>query len=741
MNSLKYISVLVLVIVFSNISKAAPQQNKKYNVNIPEVNQEPELVDYLSAMEKGNDQSLIGHKIDNLVTRSPINGKQSSQRTVVFLSYDKKHLYSVFMCFDDAPNLIRSTVSPRDEFSEDEDSVALHLIPFSSSQQMYGFQANAVGSQIDGVFSEGGGWDLSFNPNWFTESLIANNGYLVKIKIPLSSLRFPPGETQNWDFFVYRGIPRNNEDAYFPPYSTNIASRISQAGTLANINVERKPLKTELTPFVSTKESRAKSSLSSKEWENKNESNLGLDAKFVWDDRVVLDFTLNPDFSQIESDEPQIVTNKRFETFFPEKRPFFIENADFFSTPLNLLFTRKIAEPSAGLRTTAQLGSWSIAGMIIDDENPTSNKTIDDDAKISVTNIRKSISNDSYFGLFISDYSREKLDSTNIALQTRYRFNEYWNLDSQIAWSDNSTSTTSNEANALYLTINGAGEYWRYSAKAQSIAEEFDSPIGYIPRKGITEITQKYSYRFLADNPIFLSYSTEFELQNIWDREGIYLDQTQSVMFNTELPGQTFVNLKTTNKSERLGEDDYATLSQLTRFNQNTYFLGIKSLWLPSIGFDFNHKLGDIINYQPANDSSPELAKLQQTVLSISFKVTPKLKFKIQSLKNELDTVNNEKIFSSRQYRLKASYQFNQDWSLRFIFEQQKVNANATFSSMKDQNTTVGDLLLKWESTPGNSLFLGYGAFRDKYNNVLYAPEIRDRERSLFLKYTYRFNR
>ena len=222
MNTLKYLSALFLIIIFSNTTKAEQQKNITYKVNIPEVNQEPKLSAYLSAMENGNHQSLIGHKIDKLLTRSPINGAQSSQKTAVYLSYDKGHLYSIFMCFDDAPDLIRSTVSPRDEFSQDEDTVALHLIPFENSQQMYGFQANAVGSQIDGMFSEGVGWDLSFNPIWFTESLRTNNGYLVKIKIPLSSLRFPPGDVQNWGFFVYRGIPRNNENAFF-----NFASLIS----------------------------------------------------------------------------------------------------------------------------------------------------------------------------------------------------------------------------------------------------------------------------------------------------------------------------------------------------------------------------------------------------------------------------------------------------------------------------------------------------------------------------------
>ena len=378
--------------------------------------------------------------------------------------------------------------------------------------------------------------------------------------------------------------------------------------------------------------------------------------------------------------------------------------------------------------------------MIIDDESAKLNNTKSKDAKIAVSNIRKSIGNDSYLGLFISGYSKGEVESTNIAFQTRYRFNENWNMDSQLAYSDNSTNTISNEASALYLTFDGGGEFWRYNAKAQRISEEFDSPISYIPRKGITELTQQYNYRFLADNPLFISYTTEFELQNVWDTKGNYLDQIQSAVVNTELPRQTFIRFKAIHKSERLGENDYATLSQLTTFEQNTFFIGVESLWFPLIGLDISHKQGDAVNYQPAKESPPELAKLQQTVLSMSFKATPKLKFKIQFLQNRLDTTTDEKIFSSRQLRFKTTYQFNQDWSLRLIIEGQKVNANATFSSMKDQNIIVGDVLLKWESTPGNSLFIGYGTFQDEYENPLYVTAIKEEEKSLFLKFTHRFN-
>jgi hypothetical protein len=93
----------------------------------------------------------------------------------------------------------------------------------------------------------------------------------------------------------------------------------------------------------------------------KGDADAGLDAKFVIKDSLVLDVALNPDFSQVESDEPQVTTNQRFEVFFPERRPFFLENASFFQTPINLVFTRRIADPRMGIRLTGALPSASSA--------------------------------------------------------------------------------------------------------------------------------------------------------------------------------------------------------------------------------------------------------------------------------------------------------------------------------------------------------------------------------------------
>src|SRR5262249_22830285 len=96
----------------------------------------------------------------------------------------------------------------------------------------------------------------------------------------------------------------------------------------------------------------------------------GLDSKFVLKDSLVLDTTINPDFAQVESDEPQTTVNQRFEVFFPEQRPFFQENAGYFQTPIKLVFTRRVIDPTYGVRLTGKIDQWSIGTLLADDRSP-----------------------------------------------------------------------------------------------------------------------------------------------------------------------------------------------------------------------------------------------------------------------------------------------------------------------------------------------------------------------------------
>ena len=105
-------------------------------------------------------------------------------------------------------------------------------------------------------------------------------------------------------------------------------------------------------------------------FDTKADGRVGMDAKIIAHDSVAIDLTANPDFSQVESDEPQVTINQRFEVFFPEKRPFFLENAGYFQTPINLFFSRRIGDPQVGVRATGKLGGWAAGALAIDDRAP-----------------------------------------------------------------------------------------------------------------------------------------------------------------------------------------------------------------------------------------------------------------------------------------------------------------------------------------------------------------------------------
>src|SRR5207249_3473336 len=137
---------------------------------------------------------------------------------------------------------------------------------------------------------------------------------------------------------------------------------------------------------------------------------VGLDFKGVIRDALTLDATVNPDFSQVESDEPQVTINERFEVFFPEKRPFFIENAGYFQTPVNLFFSRRIADPGAGLRLTGKAGRWALGAIGMNDRAPEefvgSGLTREPDAGIGVVRAQREIGRESAVGVRVSDRQR-----------------------------------------------------------------------------------------------------------------------------------------------------------------------------------------------------------------------------------------------------------------------------------------------------------------------------------------------
>ena len=291
-------------------------------------------------------------RVDEFRQERPRDGDPASQRTEAYLGYDHSHLYIVFVCFDSEPDKLRARLSRREDLVRD-DRIDVFLDTFNDQLRSYVFTVNPFGVQADGswVERESNPYDPSFDTVWDSRGILTPDGYVVWMALPFKSLRFSPKENQEWGLLLSRTIPRVNEVSFWPYITTRIMGRLNEEGTLLGVSDVSPGRNLQLIPYGFFRSFKALDARDESQPQYVSESadfDGGLDFKTVFRDSLVLDLTANPDFSQVESDLPQVTVNQRFEVFFPERRPFFLENASYFETPINLFFQPPHRGPTAG---------------------------------------------------------------------------------------------------------------------------------------------------------------------------------------------------------------------------------------------------------------------------------------------------------------------------------------------------------------------------------------------------------
>ena len=288
-------------------------------LRIPRVNRPPKLSDFLDGTPREAEAVVTDFK-----QFDPHDGEPVSQPTAAYLSYDSKNLYVGWICKDD-PAKIHARVAPRKQIDLD-DRVTINIDTFQDHKHAYWFDVNPYGIQYDGRTTDGIGDDPSWEGLWYTEGKITADGYVVLETIPFRTLRFPRASKQVWYICLARFIQRNNEMSVWPFLSH--AGMPQFVGQFAPIEIDEDISPGRNLQFIPY-------GLGS--WDNyldpaagfqqQAEHHVGLDAKAVIHDALTLDMALNPDFSEIGSDDPKVQVNQRYEVIFPERRPFFLENA------------------------------------------------------------------------------------------------------------------------------------------------------------------------------------------------------------------------------------------------------------------------------------------------------------------------------------------------------------------------------------------------------------------------------
>ncbi|HUQ87190.1 MAG TPA: DUF5916 domain-containing protein [Vicinamibacterales bacterium] len=458
--------------------------------------------------------------------QDPVEGAPASEKTEVRIIVGKGIMYIGVIAFDSDPSKIIVSQARRDASLSDTDSIVMVFDTFNDRQNAFVFGTNPLGIEYDGQVARegqtsgvqvggGGGGNSSgttrggisaFNPNWdgdwTVKSQITERGWEAELAIPLKTLRYETGENKTWGFNLERNIRHKNEQVYLAPIPRGFdIYRVSLAAKMTGLDLPaRRDIK--LIPYALG--SVNKDFTVARDRVNKN-ADVGGDLKWGIRPNLTLDATYNTDFAQVEADEEQ-VNLTRFDLFFPEKRPFFLENASTFQfgnpQQIDLFFSRRIGlSPSAlpidirgGARLSGKIAGWTVGILNIqaDDIENIGGDIIGPANNFSVMRLQREVGRSSYGGIFVGrqgfgqakirdDSNRAYGFDANVQVTTNQRVSAF------IARTDTPTSRTSGPRGSDYsgrAFYNFTSPLWQISTGYSQVGENFNPEVGFLPRRG-----------------------------------------------------------------------------------------------------------------------------------------------------------------------------------------------------------------------------------------------------------------
>ncbi|MCG8608162.1 carbohydrate binding family 9 domain-containing protein, partial [bacterium] len=281
------ILAILFLVLFTN-SGAAPNNETSRQLTVPRLARPPLLHNFLQMTARGEvEEQMV--KAQGFIQRTPSDGDASTQRTEVYLGYDDNNLYAIFLAFDSEPEKVRARMNRRENVFSD-DVVEIMIDTFHDQRRAYAFLTNPLGVQWDAIWTEGQGFDDSFDTLWHSEGRLTEQGYAVRMAIPFKSLRFPSTPEQTWGLIFIREIRRGSfEQSSWPHVSTKIDGRLNQAATLNGLRNISPGRNLQLIPYGTFRSFRLLNSeapLGPRFQTDRADPDAGLDAKMVVKDNL-----------------------------------------------------------------------------------------------------------------------------------------------------------------------------------------------------------------------------------------------------------------------------------------------------------------------------------------------------------------------------------------------------------------------------------------------------------------------
>jgi hypothetical protein len=672
-------------------------------------------------------------KYDGFKTFKPDFGKDPSQRTEAYVTYDPENFYFAFRCFDTEPSKVKAVISKRDNIFQD-DVAFIMLDTFNDAQSGFCFVVNPLGIQGDGTLDVNGNLDASFDAVWYSKGRIDDQGWTVEARVPLQSLRFPGRHIQTWRIMFIRFFTRTSEQTSFPALDPNYGSIMGQAQRIQVSGLHSKRV-VEVIPAAtaSTRYERTGPDMARTDRTPLKEVG-GLTAKFGLTSDLTVDGTYNPDFSQVEADAGQIDFNQRYSLYYEEKRPFFLEGNDLWKFAGNVeegplqsvVYTRTIVNPDYGFRLTGKLTPRDTVAAIYAHDN-LAGDTVDVHPDFAIARFKHSLRDDAYIGAFYtsrlagSSYNqvggfdgRFRLTQTQVA-----SFHLFGSLTKAPG------AETAQSDHALGLDYNYSTRRWAIDLGYQDISSGFQADSGFVLRTGLRRLSAFTMYSIYPKSKFFQRIEPFYWGNQLYDTVYDMWESFNLMTLRFRLPRNTMFRVDSI-----LANEVYAG----RRFSTSGYGFQLESQLAKSIYVQSRVRHSGKTYYDPDDPyqgygTSVSAAVIYQPVTQLDFTLS-------LSYVDFYRRLDHSKVYDYLLLHSRNTFQINKYLFIRGIVEYNDFYKRMTL-----------DGLVSFTYIPGTVVYLGYGSAFEKQewdvglNGFAPSSRLHEMERGFFFKvsYLYRF--
>ena len=678
----------------------------------------------------------------------PVDGGMAQDDASIYMWYGDDAIYFGVIA-QAKKDEIRSTLADRDKL-ESDDYFLFILDTYNDQRTAYAFAVNPIGQQYDGTITDrvpdrraAMPFSIDKNPDYVFDSKgrITEEGFVIEIKIPLKSLRFSSNEVQTWGFNVLRRVQHSRYWTSVIPLKLGEASFLAQNGKLKNItNLKSKRL-FDINPELRSAMSRLQQD---KDFSSQTLDPLGVNVRYGLSNNTVLNATLNPDFSQIEADVAQISYEPRRAVYFPEKRPFFLDGIEFFSTPTRLIYTRKIVNPVASAKITGKIGDKNSIGVISAADNFGSSISNMDVAAVNAIRIKRDFLDQNHTGFVYTDKTHNEYSNRVFAVDGKLIFNKRYSLQGQAGFSTTKTSNNSGKAAPMWnFSANATSRKWSHSFRTTGFHSEFDPALGFVSIGDYVTVsagTRRTYYG--AKGGTIEKINIGYQYQHNWNYDPFIkgqkpLDWRSYPTFSFNFKGgwglNTFIWYESFGFSEKTYQNHYYKDGEsFKQFIDRDAIMNLgfmTTLQLPQLDtFSGNIKVG-----YGKDPNYEEWAPGDFSLLEMQMQWNPSNQLRVNF---RLNQQNNRRpkdgtlVTSATVPRLKIEYQLNKSIFFRFVGQYNSSyrdslrdsssdgqplyfkNNDGSFSRALERksNSLQADFLFSYRPTPGTLVFLGYGS-------------------------------